>query len=148
MDIEELNASFLEHLTTLSDLSSGAIAVLLTKARLPVDTIALVFAALALGSVALGESGHGKFYFGVSTEMVKYFVDRPTLNLCLSYFLQHLLALRSGTSNHAQGIISQAIHVARALRLQQHSHGDRGTLLFLFIYMADQLSAPECILRR
>jgi len=114
--------------------------VLLTRARLPVDMLASVFAALALGAVATGEPGHSRFYLGVSTEMVKYFVGQPTLNLCLSYFLQHLLALRSGTSNYAQGIIFQAIHVARALGLQQNSHGNRGLLLFSLIYMADQLS--------
>lgn len=127
----------------LSDLSSRGISVLLTRTHLPADTIALLFAALALGAVATGEFRHGLFYFEVSTEMVKYFVGQPTLDLCISYYLQHLLALRSGTSNYAQGIISQAIHVARALGLQRNSHGNRGLLLFLLIYMGDQLSTPD-----
>jgi hypothetical protein len=117
--------------------------VLLSRTCLPVDTIALVFAALAFGAVATGEPSHGRFYFEVSTEMVKHSVGLPTLDLCLSYFLQHLLALRSGTSNYAQGIISQAIHVAHALGLQQNTHGKRGLLLFMLIYMADQLSASD-----
>jgi hypothetical protein len=140
VDVEELYDAAVDHLMALTDLSTRGIAVLLTRIRLPVDTIALVFAAFSLGAIATAETGHGRFYFDVSTEMVKYFVGPPTLNLCLSYFLQHLLALRFGTSNYAQGIISQAIHIAHTLGLQQQSHGSRGLLLFLLIYMADQLS--------
>ncbi|KIW21508.1 hypothetical protein PV08_02088 [Exophiala spinifera] len=138
VDVEELHAVSRLYLDTLVDLSPRGISMMLTRTRLPVDTIALIFAALALGAVASGELGSGRFYFGVSTDMVKYFVGQPTLNLCLSYFLQHLLALRSGTSYYAQGMISQAIYVAHELGLQQNSHGDRGLLLFLLIYMADQ----------
>lgn len=109
-----------------------------TTTSLPLDTIALIFAALALGAVATGEPGHGRFYFGVSTEMVKHFVGAPTLDLCLAYFLQHLFALRSGTSNYAQGIMAQAIQIAHGLGLHENSHGIRGLQLFLLIYMADQ----------
>lgn len=126
------------HLDAFVDLSPRGISMLLTTTRVPVDTIALTFAALALGAVSTGESGHGRFFFEASNEMVKHFVGQSTLELCLSYFLQHLLAIRFGTSNYAQGIISQAIHIARVLGLQQNSHENRGLLLFLLIYMADQ----------
>ncbi|KEF52345.1 uncharacterized protein A1O9_11585 [Exophiala aquamarina CBS 119918] len=143
IDVEELHTTSRIHLETLVDLSPRGISVLVSRTRLPVDTIALVFAALALGAVATGEPGHGRFYFGVSTEMVKYCVGELTLDLCLSYFLQHLHALRSGTSNYAQGIILQAIHVSRALGLHQNTHGNRGLLLFMLIYMADQYGSLQ-----
>lgn len=143
IDVEELHTAFRIHLETVVDLSPRGISVLLSRTRLPVDAIALIFAALALGAVATGEPGPGRFYFGVSTEMGKYCVGQLTLDLCLSYFLQHHLALRSGTSNYAQGIISQAIHVARALGLQKGSHGNRGLLLFMLIYMGDQFSVSN-----
>lgn len=138
VDVNELDATARKHLEPSLDLSPSEVSMVVTRNRFPVDSIALIFAALALGAVATGEFGHGRFYFGVSTEMVKHFVGRPTLDLCITYFLQHVFALRSGTSNYAQGIMAQAVQVAHDLGLQENSHGIRGLQLFLLIYMADQ----------
>lgn len=140
VDIEELHATACTYLGTLQDVLASGVTVAVTETTMPVDSIALIFAALALGAVATGDIGHGCFYFGVSTEMVKHFVDRPTLDLCLVYFLQHTFALRSGTSNYAQGIMAHAIQISHGLGLHENSHGIRGLQLFLLIYMADQLS--------
>lgn len=120
---------------TLIDLSPRGISIRLTRTPLPVDIIALIFAALALGAVAKSEPSHGRFYSGVFTEIAKYFAGKPTLDLCLSYYLQHLLASPYGTSNYAQGMISQAIYVSRALELQKNSQGSRRLLLFVLIYI-------------
>lgn len=140
LDIEELHATACTNLGTLQDVLASGVTAAVTQHTMPVDSIALIFAALALGAVATGDIGHGCFYFGVSTEMVKHFVDRPTLDLCLVYFLQHTFALRSGTSNYAQGIMAHAIQVSHGLGLHKSSHGIRGLQLFLLLYMADQLS--------
>lgn len=138
VDIEELHATIRSHQEFLQDLSPSNTAVMATTHRLPCDAIGLVFAALALGAVASGEFGHGRFYFGISTEMVKHFVGQPTLELCLAYFLQHVFALRLGTSNYAQGIMAQAVQIANGLGLYDNSHGIQGLQLYLLIYMADQ----------
>ena len=140
VDIEELNSLACSYLEALQDLVASGVAATVAETAMPVDSIALMFAALALGSVATGELGHGCFYFGISTEVVKHFVERPTLELCLAFFLQHVFALRSGTSNYAQGIMAQAVQVARGLGLHENLCGVRGLQLFLLIYMADQLS--------
>lgn len=140
IDIEELHSTACAHLEPLRDLVASGVAVVVTKTDMPVDSIALLLAALALGCVATGELRHGYLYFGLSTEMAKHFMERPTLDLCLTYYLQHIFAMRSGTSNYAQGIMALAIQAAHGLGLDKNSHGTRGLLLFLLIYMADQLS--------
>lgn len=138
VDIEELYATIQLHQEDLHHLSPTNASVTATTQRLPCDAIGLVFASLALGAVASGDFGHGRFYFGVSTELVKHFVGQPTLELCLTYFLQHVFALRLGTSNYAQGIMAQAVQIANGLGLHDNSHGIPGLQLYLLIYMADQ----------
>lgn len=138
VDIDNLHATTRSYQEHLQDLSLSNALTTATTHGLPCDSIGLVFAALALGAVAGGEFGHGRFYFGISTEMVKHFVGQPTLDLCLAYFLQHVFALRSGTSNYAQGIMAQAVQIANGLGLYDNSHGIQGLQLYLLIYMADQ----------
>lgn len=138
IDIEELHAIACDHLPHLQDLSPVRVAVTIARNSLPVDSIALVFAALALGACATADLSHGVFFFSMSSEIVKHFVGHPTLDLCVAYFLQHVFALRSGTSNYAQGIIAQAVQAGQALGLHENSCGIMGCELFLLIYMADQ----------
>lgn len=60
-------------------------------------------------------------------------VGLATLALCLACFLQHMYALRTGTSNHARGFLVQAISHAHDLRLPHNVHGLRGLQLYLLI---------------
>ncbi|KAK4498621.1 hypothetical protein PRZ48_011280 [Zasmidium cellare] len=138
VDIEELHGSVRNHLDSMQGLTPSNASAILSTRRLPSDSIGLVCAALALGAVASGEFGHGRFYFAISTELVKHFVGQPTLELCLAYYLQHVFALRSGTSNYAQGIMAQAVQIANGLGLYDNSYGVQGLQLYLLIYMADQ----------
>lgn len=137
-DINALHMRASSDLTHLSGISLSTIAAIATAQPAPVDFIALLFVCMALGSVATGALGHARVYFDISTEAVRYFVGRSTLELCLACYLQHVFALRAETSNYARGFIVQAIHHANDLRLGENAHGVRGLHLYLIIYLADQ----------
>jgi hypothetical protein len=138
IDIDELHNTARKHIEYLAALSFSIARVTGIPLCLPADTVALIFATVAIGAVATGELSHGQFYFDISIEMAKHFVGRATLDLCLACFLQHVFALRTGTSNHARSIIAHAIQNAHDLGLHHNSHGTRGLRLYLLIYMADQ----------
>lgn len=138
VDVEHLQAVARTFIDQLQDLSPSVVLMTVTAHRLPLDAVALMFGAFALGAVATGEISHGRIYFNVSTELVKHYVGQSTLELCLAYFLQHVFALRIGTLNYAQSIIAQAIQIAHDLDIQRNRHGVQGLQLYLLIYMADQ----------
>nr|POF13028.1 hypothetical protein CFP56_10176 [Quercus suber] len=138
LDILELHATACTYTEHVLDLTPNAVMASLATIQCPLDSIALVFVALALGSIATGELSHGQCFFNISTEVVKHFAGSPTVELCLGYYLQHVFALRTGTSNYQQGIIAQAVQTAHDLGLHRNAHGVQGLKLFLIIYMADQ----------
>jgi hypothetical protein len=141
VDTQDLLTTARTFLGIMVDLSAEGISTLLKTTRLPMDSTALLFAALALGAVAMGDLAQSRFLFEASLEMVKLFANQQTLDLCLAYYLQHLLALRFGTSAYAQGIMAHTFLVAHHLGIQRNSHGNAGLRLFLLIYMADQYDA-------
>lgn len=106
--------------------------------RLPLDLTATVCGALAFGALANGEYARGQSYFTISTELAKHFAGIPSQELCLAYFLQHVFALRTGTSNYAQSIMAQTIQIAHEIGIHQGMYGTPGLQLYLLIYMADQ----------
>lgn len=138
VDIEDLHSVACRLSDRLEKPSASRVLTAVRKHRLPADSIALVFAAIAFGAVATNRLDHGKSYFSISTETLKHFVGQPTMDLCLALFLQHVFAIRTGTSNYAQGIIAQVIQVGHELGLHRGDHGIRGLQLYLLIYMADQ----------
>ncbi|KAF7191008.1 hypothetical protein HII31_07632 [Pseudocercospora fuligena] len=137
VELDELQAIAKAHSKDLQELSPSSL-VAIGKAHHLLDSFALLLAAIALGSVALGCLDHGQFYSRISAEVVKHFEGRATLDLCLAYFLQHVFALRSGTSDDVQSILTSAIGTAHELCLHHKAHGIRGLQLYLLIYMADQ----------
>ncbi|KPI38304.1 uncharacterized protein AB675_12075 [Cyphellophora attinorum] len=143
VDTRDLLMTARAYLALMIDISAEGLSTLLKTTRLPMDSTALLFAALALGAVAKGDLNQGRFYFDTSLEMAKLFVSQQTLDLCLAYYLQHLLALRFGTSSYAQGIMAHAFLVAHHLGIQRNSHGNPGLRLFLLIYMADQYGSTQ-----
>lgn len=138
VDLLKLHNTACTIIESSSTLSTSAVIMTATVSHSPLDSVALVFAALALGAVASGDIVNGRLYFDISTEVTKHFVGKSTLDLCVADFLQHVFALRVGTSNYAQNIISQAIQHAHDLGLHRNSRGIQGLQLYLLIYMADQ----------
>lgn len=138
VDIEDLHATACTCTEHLLDSVPSVVSRTIASQRLPADSVALMFSALALGAVASSDFGHGRFYFDISTEVVKHSVGHATLELCLAFFLQHAFALRVGTLNYAQTIIRQAIQGAHDLELHHNKCGIQGLQLYLLIYMADQ----------
>lgn len=138
VDLVKLHNTACTIIESSSTLSTSAVIMTATVSHSPLDSVALVFAALALGAVAGGDIVNGRLYFDISIEVTKHFIGKSTLDLCLADFLQHVFALRVGTSNYAQNIISQAIQHAHDLGLHRNSRGIQGLQLYLLIYMADQ----------
>lgn len=108
------------------------------KKDIPCDVLCLLFSALALGAALSGEAEYGRFCFHVSTALAERFVGSPSLDLCLSYFLQHGYVLRAGSSTHARALVAQTVQACHDLALPYASHSVRGLHLYLLVYMADQ----------
>jgi hypothetical protein len=133
--IEYLQATIDMHNIELQNIHLSGIP---TTHTLPFDAVALVFAAFSLGAAHEGLFENARFYFDISIRMVEHHAGQATLDLCLTYLMQHMSALRMGTSNYAQGIITRAVEVAHDLHLQHGRQGVQGLQLYMLIYMADQ----------
>ena len=136
--LEDFCASIDPHLQRLTDLNPFTASTIIAAYDLPIDTVALAYAVFALGMTAMNDLEGGQLYFDVSCEMVKYFVAPPTRQICMSYFLQHVFALRTGTLGFAHGIVAKAVRCAHDLDLHRQSTDTDGLQLYLLIYMADQ----------
>nr|POF26034.1 hypothetical protein CFP56_22182 [Quercus suber] len=138
LDVQELHVTACTYAEHLLDLSPNGVRASAITEQFPLDSVALMFVALALGAIATGELSHGQTLFEISTEVVKHFAGSPSMQLCLAYYLQHMFALRIGTSNYQQGIIAQTVQTAHDLGLHRNTYGVQGLKLFLIVYMADQ----------
>lgn len=147
VSIEHLKATIAPVYWTLPQMTHLSIYTWMVREGIAPDCLALAFAVIALGSVAVGELTLGSSFFDISTELVKHCVGCPTLATCLVNYLHYMFLLHIGaTSNHARGFVIQAIQYAHDLRLQHKSHGIRGLRLYLLLYMADQY-VPETRLK-
>jgi hypothetical protein len=138
VDTEAMHDSIITISKHLSGLSASNAASVLATHGFALDYVALLYAALSLGALSTGATNLSAVWHDISIATSSYFVGPPTLDLCLSCFLQHMYALRTGTSNLARGFMVQAISHAHDLSLQQNFHGIRGLQLYLLLYMADQ----------
>ena len=109
---------------------------------LPIDSLAFLFASLAMGCVLRChdfDAAHS--FFNISTDLLEEYTEQSSLDLVSAYFMLHLFILRTGSSNRAKGIILQAIQAAHDLGIQKgarSSHGLQHIRLYLLLYFADQ----------
>lgn len=109
---------------------------------LPIDSLALLFASLALGCALQSYDFDAAYsFFNISTELLEEYTERSSLDLVSAYFMQHLFILKTGSSNRARGIIGQAIQAAHDLGIHKGSPSlDKlqTVRLYLLLYFADQ----------
>lgn len=138
LDLRETIARADRVFSHIPDLAQCNAHVVLEVPGLPMDFIAILFAALAVGAVATGPPYTSQYFSNISAEAIRCFTGRSTMDTCLALYLQHYLALRTGSCNHAKSFLVQAVQQASDLRLQHNVHGNPGLQLYLLIYLADQ----------
>lgn len=114
----------------------------LSTLDLPIDSLAFLFASLALACVMRCHNFNAAYsFFHISVELLEEYTDRSSLDLVSAYFMQHLFILRTGSSNRAKSVIVQAIQAAHDLGIHKgarSSHGLQHVRLYLLLYFADQ----------
>lgn len=112
-----------------------------SAAKISLDRVALLFAALALGCPSQSDEPVLLAFLELSTSLLEDYTSEPTFDLALTLLLQHACVLRTGTSNRSRTLISQAVRVAHDLGINRGFHtGDalRASQFYLLLYFADQ----------
>lgn len=111
------------------------------SARVELDRIGLLFAALALRTSAYSEEHNYSAFFELSVAAINDYAGDSTFSLLLALYIQHICVLRTGTSNRSKALIAHAIQVAHDLGLNDatQTHDTRSVRLYLMICFADQL---------
>ena len=111
---------------------------LLASHNLAFDATSLFFSALAVGALLSGQRHQAYNFFTMSTVAAERFVESPSYDLCLAYFLHHSYVVRAGTSTRARAMVAQCVQACHDLKLHHASYGVQGLHLYLLVYMADQ----------
>jgi hypothetical protein len=109
---------------------------------LPVDSMLMLFSALAVGAYYKGAADLAETLFKRSTAELSTFMGKSTYDIAVALFLQQAFAVGTGPTNQAKSIAAHATAVARELGLNRFSK-QKTTLerawLFVLIYFADML---------
>ena len=113
----------------------------LEQADVPLDGLALLFAALAFVGIAEANPGVSLALLELSTRMIQEYVGKSTLELALATFLHQACALRTGTSNESRALIVQTVRVAHDIgihKLPGTPDKIRTARFYLTLYFTDQ----------
>jgi hypothetical protein len=113
----------------------------LRDSGLPLDSLALLFASLALGSHFLENIQHARRFFADSTDLFNNYTGPPSFDAVATLFVQHLFVLRVGSANQAKNLNVQAIQFAHDLGINrgvQASSNLQHVELYLLLYFTDQ----------
>lgn len=113
----------------------------LRDSGLPLDSLALLFASLALGSYFSEDFQHARRFFADSSDLFNNYTGPPSFDAVATLFAQHLFALREGSANQAKNLNVQAIHAAHDLGINrgaQTSSELQHVELYLLLYFTDQ----------
>lgn len=110
--------------------------------NIPPDRLGLLLSALALCCIYPKQiDSNASAYFLASRYLLNYCYVKPSLDLCIAYYLQHLYLLKTGPDNQDTTALTMAIHTAHDLKINKRGSPDRCTLpakLYLFLYFHDQ----------
>lgn len=113
----------------------------LKDSGLPLDSLALLFASLALGSYFSENFHHARRFFVDSTDLFNNYTGPPSFDAVATLFVQHLFALREGSANQAKNLNVQAIHTAHELGINRGAPASsdlQHVELYLLLYFTDQ----------
>jgi hypothetical protein len=113
----------------------------LRDSGLRLDSLALLFACLALGSYFSEDFQHARSFFADSTDLFSNYTGPPSFDAVATLFIQHLFALREGSANQAKNLNVQAIQFAHDLGINrgaQASSNLQHVELYLLLYFTDQ----------
>jgi hypothetical protein len=109
---------------------------------LPVDTMLMLFSALAVGAYYDGAADLAETLFKRSTAELSTFMGKSTYDIAVALYLQQAFAVGTGPTNQAKAIAAHTTTVAWELGLnrfsKQHTTPERAWL-FVLIYFADML---------
>ena len=119
LDLRELriSAEDLFHGLSGDDTTLGDIDIRTTT--VPLDQVALVFAALATSNFESPDSRICPAFLELSIIVTEDYAGESTLHLALAVLLQHICALRTGTSNRAKALIAYAVRVSHNLGINR-----------------------------
>jgi hypothetical protein len=113
----------------------------LKDSGLALDSLALLFASLALGSYFSEDYQNARRFFADSTDLFNNYTGPPSFDAVATLFVQHLFALRVGSANQAKNLNVQAIHAAHDLGINRGAQTVsklQYVELYLLLYFTDQ----------
>ncbi|KNG84567.1 hypothetical protein ANOM_007308 [Aspergillus nomiae NRRL 13137] len=117
----------------------------LINLNIPPDRLGLLLSALALCCTYPKHiDSNASAYFLGSRYLFNYCSVKPSLDLCIAYYLQHLYLLKTGPDNQDTTALTMAIRTAHDLKINERGSPDRCILpakLYLFLYFYDQCCA-------
>ncbi|KAE8352450.1 hypothetical protein BDV28DRAFT_135097 [Aspergillus coremiiformis] len=117
----------------------------LVSLNIPLDRICLLLSALGLCCIYPKQTDkNASTYFLGSRYLLKHHAVKPSLDLCIAFYLQHLYLLKTGPDNQDTTALAMAIHTAHDLKINERESADSDTLparLYLFLYFHDQCCA-------
>ncbi|RMZ43800.1 hypothetical protein AFCA_002722 [Aspergillus flavus] len=117
----------------------------LINLNIPLDRLSLLLSALALCCIYPKQiDSNASAYFLSSRYLLNYRYVKPSLDLCIACYMQHLYLLKTGPDNQDTAALIMAIRTAHELKINETVSPDRCTLpakLYLFLYFHDQCCA-------
>lgn len=123
IDVLDVNRlyGFVRHLFPSQKSNENLLSIGNFEVRLPLDSLALLFAALAAASVQQGNLTLATALFEVSDQCTGEFAGTPTFDTVLTLFLHHVYLLHVGATGRIRRVIDQAIQIAHKLKFNTES---------------------------
>ena len=140
LDLGELRAlaEALFHGFSGDDISLGDIDLRTTT--IPLDQVVLVFAALASSTFEGSNAQTCLGFLELSIIVTEDYTGESTLHLALALLLQHICALRTGTSNRAKALLASAVRVSHELGINRgcgSGNAFQAARFYLLLYFFD-----------